>query len=83
LAVTDFQPWKLQNKIAAKWKQKIRNQSGILDIGCTSGVGAEQDVDCFHDTDHLSEKVSMLPDKTRIRASKKMWLKHNLWPEAS
>jgi hypothetical protein len=25
----------------------------------------------------------MLPDKTRIRASKKMWLKHNLWPEAS
>ncbi len=25
----------------------------------------------------------MLPDKTRIRASKKIWLKHNLRPKAS
>ncbi len=25
----------------------------------------------------------MLPDKTRIRASKTMWLKHNLQPKAS
>jgi hypothetical protein len=25
----------------------------------------------------------MLPDKTRIGASKKMWLKHNLRPKAS
>ncbi len=82
-AVTDFQPSKLQNKIAAKWKRKIRNRSGILDTGCTLGAGAEEDVDCFHHTRLLSEKVFILPDKTRIKASKKMWLKHNLQPEAS
>ncbi len=82
-AVTDFQPSKLPNKIAAKWKQKIRNQSGILDTGSTSGAGAKHDVDCFHNTGLPSEKVFMLPDKTRIRASKKMWLKHNLRPKAS
>ncbi len=49
-AVTDFQPSKLQNKIAAKWKRKIRNQSGILDTGCTLGADAEHDMDCFHNT---------------------------------
>ncbi len=47
------------------------------------GAGAKHNVDCFHDTDLPSEKVFMLPDKTRIRASKKMQLKHNLQPEAS
>ncbi len=82
-AVTDFQPTKLQDKIAAKWKRKIRNQSKILDTGCTLGAGAKHNADCFHDTGVLSEKVFMLPDKTRIRASKKMRLKHNLWHEAS
>jgi hypothetical protein len=25
----------------------------------------------------------MLRDKTKIKATNKMWLKHNLWPEAS
>jgi hypothetical protein len=73
----------LQNKIAAKWKQKIKNGSGILDTGCTLGAGAQHNVDCFHNTGLPSEKVFMLPDKTRIRASKKMRLKHNLRPEAS
>ncbi len=82
-AVTDFQPSKLQNKIAAKWKRKIRNRSGILDTGCTLGTGAKHNADCFHDTGLLSEKVFMLPDKTRIRASKKMRLKRNLRPKAS
>jgi hypothetical protein len=82
-AVTDFQPSKLQNKIAAQWKRKIRNQSGILNTGCTLGAGAKHNVDCFHDTGLPSEKVLMLPDKTRITASKKMRLKHNLRPKAS
>jgi hypothetical protein len=82
-AVTDFQPSKFQNKIAAKWKRKIRNQSGILDTGCTSGAGAKHNADCFLNTGFPSEKVFMLPDKTRIRALKKMWLKHNLRPKAS
>jgi hypothetical protein len=73
-AVTDFQPSKLQNKIAAKWKRKIRNRSSILDTGCTLGVGAKHNADCFHDTGLLSEKVFMIPEKTRIRATKKMRL---------
>jgi hypothetical protein len=41
--VTDFQPSKLQNKIAAKWKRKLKNRSGILDTGCTLDVGAKHD----------------------------------------
>jgi hypothetical protein len=82
-AVTDFQPSKLQNKIAEKWKRKIRNRSGVLDTGCTLGAGAKHNADCFHDTGLPSEKVFMLPDKIRIRASKKMRLKHNLRPKAS
>ena len=83
MAVTDFQPLRLQNKIAAKWKQKIRNQSGILDTGCALGAGAKHNTDCFHNTGLPSEKVFMLPDKTRTRALKKMQLKHNLQPKAS
>ncbi len=74
---------KSQKKIAAKWKRKIRNRSSILDTGCTLGAGAKHDVDCFHNTGLPSEKVFMLPDKTRIRATTKMWLKHNLRPKAS
>ena len=77
-AVTDLQPSKLQNKIAAKWKRKLKNRSGILDTGCTLGAGAKHNPDSFHDTGLLSEKVFMLPDKTKIRATNKMQLKHNL-----
>jgi hypothetical protein len=47
------------------------------------GAGAKHDVDCFHDTGLPSEKVFMLPDKTRIRATNKMRLKHNLRSKAS
>ena len=52
-------------------------------MGCTLGAGAKRYEDCFHDTGLSSEKVFMLPDKTRIRATTKMRLKHNLQPEAS
>jgi hypothetical protein len=82
-AVTDLQPSKLQNKIAAKQKRKLRNRSVILDTSCTSSAGAKCDVDCFHDSGLLSKKVFMLLDKTKIKAIKKMQLKHNLWPKAS
>jgi hypothetical protein len=82
-AVTDFQPSKLQNKIAANWKRKLKNRSGILDTGCTLGAGAEHNANCFHDTSLPSKKVFMLPDKTKIKASNKMRLKHNLRPKAS
>ncbi len=54
-----------------------------MDTFCTLGTGAEHDSDCFHDAGLPSEKVFMLPDKTKIRATKKMRLKHNLWPKAS
>jgi hypothetical protein len=67
-----------KNKITKKWKKKVANRSGILDTGCTSGAGAEKDMDCFHDTSLLSGKVFMLPDKTKIKATKKMQLKHDL-----
>ncbi len=46
-------------------------------------TGAKHNADCFHNSGLLSEKVFMLPDKTRIRASKKMQLKHNLRPKVS
>ncbi len=52
-------------------------------MGCTLGMGAKHDADCFHDTSFLSGKVFILPDKTKIKATNKMWLKHNLRPKAS
>jgi hypothetical protein len=73
----------LQNKIAAKWGKKIKNRSGILDTGCTLGTGAEHNLDCFHNTGLLSKKIFMLTNKMKIRAAKKMRLKHNLLPKAS
>jgi hypothetical protein len=83
-AVTDLEPPKLQNKTAAKWKRKLRSQSGILDMGCTLGADAKhKNADCFHNTGLPPEKVFMLPDKTKIKATNKMQSKHNLWPKAS
>jgi hypothetical protein len=49
-----------------------------LDTGCTSGAGAEMDMDFFHDTGLPSKKVFMLPDASKIPATKIMRLKHNL-----
>jgi hypothetical protein len=37
----------------------------------------------FIDTGFLSEKIFMLPDKTTIKATRRMQLRHNLRPEAS
>ena len=75
---TDDSKPKAKNKIAEKWKRKIENRHGILDTGCTSGAGAQQDIDCFNDTGELSSKVFMLPNRSKIRATKKMTLKYNL-----
>jgi hypothetical protein len=82
-AVADLQAPKWQNKIAVKWKRKLKNRSSILDMGYTLGGGAKNAADCFHDTGLPSERVFMLLDKTKIKATKKMRLKHTLWPEAS
>jgi hypothetical protein len=69
---------KVRKKIAEKWKQIVANWSGILDTGCTLGAGAKKDMDCFHDTGLPSKKVFMLLDTSKIKAMKKMQLKHNL-----
>jgi len=68
----------VKNKITEKWNQKITNRLGILDTGCTSGAGAEMDMEFFHDTGLPSKKVFMLPDTSKIPAPKIMRLKHNL-----
>ncbi len=49
-----------------------------MDTGCTSGAGAEKDMNCFHDTGLPSNKVFMLPNKTKIKATKTIQLKHKL-----
>lgn len=49
-----------------------------MDSGCTLGARAEKDMNCFHDTRLLSTKVYMLPDKSKIKVTKKMQFKHNL-----
>ncbi len=45
------------------------------------GPGAEHNTDCFHDTSLPSKKVFMLPDKTKIKATNKMQLKHKFSPK--
>jgi hypothetical protein len=70
-------------KIKEKWKHLISNRTGILDTGCSSGAGAEKDIDLFIDTGFPLEKILMLPDKTTIKATWQMQLRHNLQPEAS
>ncbi len=54
-----------------------------MDTGYTLGAGTEKDVDCFYNTGLPSMNVFMLPDKSKITATKKMQLKHNLWAGAS
>ncbi len=63
LVTPDHPPPQKQNKTTAKWKQKIANCSGIMGTGCTSGVGAKHNVDCFYNTGLPSGKVFMLPNQ--------------------
>ncbi len=70
-----------RNKIVAHWAHKIENQkmqTEILDTITTSGAGRPEDTDVFKYTDQPSTKVFMLPDKSRVRATHKMLLKHKL-----
>jgi hypothetical protein len=53
-------------------------QTGILDTGTTLGAGRPEDKDAFEYTGQPSTKVFMLPDKSRVRATHKMLLKHKL-----
>jgi len=69
------------NKIAAHWARKIANRkarTGILDTGATSGVGRPEDAEHFENTGQPSTKVFMLPDKSKVRSTHKMLLKHKI-----
>ncbi len=74
------------NKVVAHWVQKVINKrlqkTGILDTGATSGAAPEEDEDAFEDTDELSKKTFMFPDKRTNKATKKMHLKHKFCPAA-
>jgi hypothetical protein len=70
---------KQRNKIAAKWVQKIAIcRMGIMDTGATSGAAAKHNIEAMENIGQPSSKVFMLPDMSRIRATHKMLLKHNL-----
>ena len=79
---TDDSKPKVKNKITEKWKRRLVKRYGILDTGCTSGAGAQHDIEYFDDTGEQSQKVFMLPDKSTVRATKKMKLKHKLHGKA-
>ncbi len=53
-------------------------RTGILDTGTTSGAGWPEEADAFEYTGQPSTKVFMLPDKSRVRVTHKMLLKHKL-----
>jgi hypothetical protein len=69
------------NKIAAHWARKIANRkarTGILDTGAMSGAGRPEDAELFENTGQPSTKAFMLPDKSKVRATHKMLLKHKI-----
>jgi len=69
------------NKISAHWARKIANRkarTGILDTGATSGAGRPEDAEFFEYMGQPSTKMFMLPDKSRVRATHKMLLKHKI-----
>jgi hypothetical protein len=49
-----------------------------MDTGTTSGAAAEPNIEALENTGLPSTKVFMLPDKSKIRATQKMLLKHKL-----
>jgi hypothetical protein len=49
-----------------------------MDTGATSGVAAKHDTKAMEDTGQPSAKVFMLPDKSKIRATRKMLMKNKL-----
>ncbi len=49
-----------------------------MNRGATSGAAAKQDTKALDNTGLPSTKVFMLPDKSKIRATQQMLLKHKL-----
>jgi hypothetical protein len=49
-----------------------------MDMGATSGATAKQEIETLENTGLPSTKVFVLPDKSKIRATQKMLLKHKL-----
>jgi hypothetical protein len=58
--------------------KNIKPQTGVMDTGATSGATAKRDIEALENTGLPSTKVFMFPDKTMIRATQKMLLKHKL-----
>ncbi len=70
-----------QQDSTAHWVRKIANRKvcpGILDTSTTSGAGRPEDAELFEYTGQPSTKVFMLPDKSKVRATHKMLLKHKI-----
>ncbi len=80
LASTDGQP---TNKVAAHWARKLANRKTrwypFLNLGATSGAAPEEDKQDLDNTDKMSRKIFMFPNRRTRKATKKMLLKHNLW----
>jgi hypothetical protein len=53
-----------------------------MNTGATSGATAKRDIEALENTGQPPTKVFMLPDKSKIRATQKMLLKHKLWEGA-
>ncbi len=49
-----------------------------MDTGTTSGATAKQDIEALENIGLTFTKVFIIPDKSRIRATQKMLLQHNL-----
>jgi hypothetical protein len=69
------------NRISAHWARKIayhKLRTGILVTGTTSGAGRPEDAELFKHTEQPSTKVFMLPNKSKLRTTHKMLIKHDI-----
>jgi hypothetical protein len=71
-----------KNKAVAENEIQKSKQSGILDLGATSGAAPEEDMIDLKVTCKMSKKMFMFPDKQTSRTTKKMLLKHKIQEEA-
>jgi hypothetical protein len=79
IAIAHGQP---TNKVAAHWAHKMANRKScryaFLDLGAISGAVLEEDKPDLDDTGKMFTNIFMFPDGRTGKATKKMFLKHNL-----